>query len=392
MRIGIDARCLRKPRTGIGNYIHGLASLFPQVGPENEYFFYSNREIDLDVPGQRVNQQIDRAFSWCPGSFWLRGRVGRLVRRDKLNVFWATYPILPARVPAGIIKIVTVHDLVWLRFPETAANYALLVQKIWARKAIESADLVATNSHSTAEDLVRELGVSEAKIRLVYPGVLNRYKRRDRQQAAEYISRKYGVTPNYMATVGTVEPRKNLKLLVEVVRILKSNGQLKCPLLVVGASGWKSSPLFRQIQAAGLTENEIRFLGYLPDEDLPFFYAGAEVFLFPTLYEGFGLPPVEAMACGTPVIASNARCMPEVLGEAAILEPPDNAQRFADAILNLRAHGNLRREMQAAGVHKAEEYSCHASAKKLLGFINDEYQSNGRVIGRSKGVGSSSCL
>jgi glycosyltransferase involved in cell wall biosynthesis len=221
---------------------------------------------------------------------------------------------------------------------------------------------------------------------------LNRYKRRDRQQAAEYISRKYGVTPNYMATVGTVEPRKNLKLLVEVVRILKSNGQLKCPLLVVGASGWKSSPLFRQIQAAGLTENEIRFLGYLPDEDLPFFYAGAEVFLFPTLYEGFGLPPVEAMACGTPVIASNARCMPEVLGEAAILEPPDNAQRFADAILNLRAHGNLRREMQAAGVHKAEEYSCHASAKKLLGFINDEYQSNGRVIGRSKGVGSSSCL
>ncbi len=114
--------------------------------------------------------------------------------------------------------------------------------------------------------------------------VFDRYKRRDSHQAAEYISKKYGVPPDYMAAVGTVEFRKNLKLLVEVVRILKSKGQLRCPLLVAGASGWKSSPLFRQIQSAGLTENEIRFLGYLPDEDLPFFYSGAEVFLFPTLF------------------------------------------------------------------------------------------------------------
>jgi len=161
---------------------------------------------------------------------------------------------------------------------------------------------------------------------------------------------------------------------VEVVRVLKSNGQLKCPVLIAGASGWKSSPLFRQIQAAGLTEDEIRFLGYVPDEDLPFFYSGAEVFLFPTLYEGFGLPPVEAMACGTPVIASNARCMPEVLGDAAILEPPDSAQRFADAILKLRANPNLRRAMQAAGVHKAEDYSCQVSAKQLLSIIDKQYQ------------------
>ncbi len=374
MRIGIDARCLRKPRTGIGNYIHGLVRLFPQVGPEHDYFFYSNREIDLAVSGKRVNEQIDRAFGWCPGTFWLRERVGSLIDRDRLDVFWATYPMLPARVPSGVLKIVTVHDLVWLRFPETTTNYARWVQKIWTRQAIESADLIATNSHSTAEDLVRELGASEAKIQCVYPGVSDRYKRRDPLHAAEYISKKYGVPPNYMAAVGTVEPRKNLKLLVEVVRVLKSNGQLKCPVLIAGASGWKSSPLFRQIQAAGLTEDEIRFLGYVPDEDLPFFYSGAEVFLFPTLYEGFGLPPVEAMACGTPVIASNARCMPEVLGDAAILEPPDSAQRFADAILKLRANPNLRRAMQAAGVHKAEDYSCQVSAKQLLSIIDKQYQ------------------
>ena len=140
MRIGIDARSLKKQRAGIGNYIHGLVRLLPQVGPEHDYFFYSNREIDLGVSGKRVSEQIDRAFGWCPGSLWLRGRGASLARRDKLHVFWATYPILPAGIPRGVLKIVTVYDLVWLRFPETTANYALLVQKIWARKAIEKAD------------------------------------------------------------------------------------------------------------------------------------------------------------------------------------------------------------------------------------------------------------
>jgi Glycosyltransferase len=389
MRIGIDARSLKKQRTGIGNYVHGLVRHFPQVGLEHNYFFYSNREIDAGVSGKRVSEQIDRAFSWCPGSVWLRGRGGRLIRRDQLDVFWATYPILPARIPCGVLKIVTVYDLVWLRFPETTPNYALLVQKIWARKAIEEADLIVTISRSTAEDLVRELGVPETKVRCVYPGVLESFKLRDPQEAAEYISKKYCVSPGYMAAVGTVEPRKNLKLLVEVVRILKSKGQLKCPLLVAGASGWKNSSLFRQIQAAELTEDEIRFLGYLPDEDLPFFYSGADVFLFPALYEGFGLPPVEAMACGAPVIASNARCMPEVLGDAAILEPPDNSQRFADAILKLQTSTNLRRAMQAAGVRKAQEYCWQSSAKQLLNLIDDKCQSDIKVRVPTKGANAS---
>jgi glycosyltransferase involved in cell wall biosynthesis len=356
----------------------------PQIAPDHDYFLYANREIETNDFGASVKERIDRGFGWCPGSFWLRGRGGSLARRDQLDVFWATYPILPASLPRGILKIVTVYDLVWMRFPETTATYALLVQKIWARKAIEKADLIVTISRSTAEDLVRELGVSETKIRCVYPGVFEGYKQRDPHQAAEYISKKYGVSPNYMAAVGTLEPRKNLKLLVEVVRILKSQGQLKCPLLVAGANGWKSSPLFRQTQAAGLSENEIRFLGYLPDEDLPFFYSGAELFLFPTLYEGFGLPPIEAMACGTPVIASNARCMPEVLGDAAILEPPESAPRFADAILKLRANVNLRRAMQAAGLHKAEEYCWQTSAEQLLGVIDKQYRSSERVVGEPR--------
>lgn len=129
--------------------------------------------------------------------------------------------------------------------------------------------------------------------------------------------------------------------------------------------------MFAGIQAAGLGDEEIRFLGYLPDGDLPYFYAGAEVFLFPTLYEGFGLPPLEAMACGTPVIASNAQCMPEVLGDAAILAPPTKAERFAEAILNVLGDQNLHKSMREAGIVQARKFRRETSARLLLDALGE---------------------
>ncbi|SRR6266436_9316953 len=366
MRIGIDGRPRGSWRTGIGNYVHGLVQLLPQVAPGHQYFLYSNKEIDLALDETRVRKQIDGSFRLWPGSLWHLTRCGGLARKDRLDVFWSTAAILPAHMPAGVFKIVTVYDLVWLRFPETMTGYTFLVHKMCARRAITSADLIVVISRSTGDDLVRLLGVPTQKIKLVYPGISERYKPQGPEKAAAYISAKYRVPLRYMAAVGTVEPRKNLKLLVEVLRILKSNGQLDCPLLVAGAKGWKNSHLFQEIQAARLTENEIRFLGYLPDEDLPFFYAGAQLFLFPSLYEGFGFPPLEAMACGTPVIASNARCMPEVLGDAAILQSPTNANSFADAVARVLADESLRRSLRVAGIQQAQRFRWESSVKQLL--------------------------
>jgi len=313
-----------------------------------------------------MRQQIDSAFRWCPGSFWLQSRGAILARRDRVDVFWATHPVLPPGIPRGVLKVVTVYDMVWLHCPETTTRYNLFVQKLWTRKAIADADAIVVISRTIQDELIQRLKVPKEKTRLVYPGISEIYKPQDRLKAAEYISAKYRVPPRYLATVGIVHPRKNFGLLVEVLRILKSNGQLDCPLLVVGPSGWKNSPLFRQIQEAGLTEKEIQFLGYMPDEDMPFFYAGAQVFLFPTLYEGFGLPPVEAMACGTPVIASDAPCMPEVLGGAAILEPLSSAQGFATSITRVLTDENLRRNLQEQGILRAQTFRYETSVKQLL--------------------------
>ena len=283
MRIGIDARPLTIQRAGIGNYVHGLVQLLPKIAPEHEYFLYANREITSPLSSEVFRERSDRAFRFCPGSFWLAARGGGMARKDRLDVFWSTAAMLPPGLPGGVLKIVTVYDLVWLRFPETMTRYTRLVQKVFAEKAIAGADLIVVISRSTGEELTRFLGVPSEKIKLVYPGISESYGPCDPEKAAEYISNKYGVPRRYLAAVGTLEPRKNLKLLVEVLRILKSNAQLDCPLLVAGASGWSNSHLFREIQAAELTEKErFQFLGYLPDEDLPSFYAGrAVIFYFP---------------------------------------------------------------------------------------------------------------
>jgi glycosyltransferase involved in cell wall biosynthesis len=274
--------------------------------------------------------------------------------------------MLPFWLPPNALKVVTVYDLVWVRCPETTTSYNLFLHKMWARRALNDANYIVVISDTVKEELVQTLGVPKEKIRLVYPGVSERYKVQDRSRAAAFISEKYGVSPRYIATVGIVHPRKNLGLLVEVLRILKTSGELDYPLLVAGPIGFKNSSLFQAIRDAGLTEKEIRFLGYLPEEDMPSFYAGAQLFLFPSLYEGFGLPPVEAMACGTPVISSDAPSMPEVLGEAAILEPLSSPERFASAIRKVLADDSLRGSMEAKGIRRAERFRYEASVRKLL--------------------------
>jgi glycosyltransferase involved in cell wall biosynthesis len=381
MRIGIDARPLSTQRTGIGNYVQGLVELLPEVGPQHEYFLYSHRRIDARFPEGRYRRQFDGSFSRCPGAFWLLARGARLARRDAIDVYWATQAILPPGMPSGVLKIVTVYDLVWLRCPETSTRYNLLVQGLCARKAIADADYIVVISRSTQDELIQRLGVPREKTKLVYPGVAGRYQPHDQAKAAEYISRKYGVPQRYLATVGIVHPRKNQQFLVRVLGVLKKNGTLDCPLLVVGPIGWKNSPLFREIQAAGLTESDIRFLGYIPDEDMPFFYAGAQVFLFPTIYEGFGLPPVEAMACGVPVIASDAPCMPEVLGDGAVLEPLASIRGFADSVLRVLADGEVRSELRAKGIQRAQRFRYETSVKELLEVFETARPTN---VGRTR--------
>jgi glycosyltransferase involved in cell wall biosynthesis len=366
MRIGIDARPLAKQRTGIGRFLERLVTQLPRLAPQDSFVLYSNRDFKSSLPIGNFRVHVDHLFKLLPGAFWLRARGAGLARRDDLDVFWSPCPLLPANLTKRVLKVITVHDLVWLKFPKTTSNYNLLVEKLWTHTSIKEADRIVVVSKSTQEDLVKTLGVPIEKTVLVYNGVDERYKPSAQAEAARFIALKYGVPERYLATVGIVHPRKNHQFLVQVLGILKRRGQLDCPLLIVGPMGWKNSSLFREIRTAGLSENDIRFMGYMPDEDMPQFYAGAQAFVFPTLYEGFGLPPVEAMACGTPVISSDAPAMPEVLGDAAILESLSNVERFADAIRDVLTNEKLRETLSKKGIQQAATFQYELSAKQIL--------------------------
>jgi len=370
MRIGIDALSLSKRRTGIGNYVYNLIEALPRLAPGNNYFLYSNREIEPQFPQRIVQKRLDPTFRWCPGSLWLLTRGQSLIRDDRLDVFWATGPLMPRGIPAGVRRVATVYDLAWLRYPETMAPYTLYVYKTWAEASIAKADLIVTISVSTRDELVASLGVPVSKTCVIYPAASERYKPQDRLIAAHYISTKLGVPSLYMGAAGTIEPRKNLEVLIRALGILKDRGQLNCPLLIAGAKGWRNSSLFRAVAEMGLSEQDVRFLGYLPDEDMASFYAGAQVFLFPSLYEGFGIPPIEAMACGTPVIASDSQCMPETLGDAAMLVPAHSPELFAAAITRVLSDENLRRSMGAHSIRHAQQFQWQDSAKRLLEVLH----------------------
>jgi glycosyltransferase involved in cell wall biosynthesis len=233
-------------------------------------------------------------------------------------------------------------------------------------RSTRQADRIIVCSQSTARDLKRIYGIPESKIEVIHLGVNPAFEAQDSRAATEHIENKYGVAKDYVLTVATAGPHKNLITLVEAMKVLRERGALSFQLLVAGAHGRKNSPVLEALRSSGLDDHGVRFLGYVPDEDLPMLYSGSNLFVFPSLYEGFGLPLVEAMACGVPVIASDTSSIPEVVGDAGLLVPPTQPEAFADAILRVRSDENLRKAMVEKGLKQAAGFRWDKTARHHL--------------------------
>jgi glycosyltransferase involved in cell wall biosynthesis len=237
---------------------------------------------------------------------------------------------------------------------------------LFFERSARQADRVIADSRSTARDLERIFAVPASKIEAIHLGVGPAYKLHDPRAAAELVANKYGVSKDYALTVGTVAPHKNLITVIKAMKILRDRGELSFQLLALGAKSRKDTTLFKALQSSGLTGEDIRFLGYVPEEDLPVLYSGSCLFVFPSLYEGFGLPLVEAMACGVPLVASNTSSIPEVVGDAALLVPPTQPEAFAEAILRVRSDTDLRKALIDRGLSRAACFRWDKAAGQLL--------------------------
>lgn len=346
-----------------------LANLLPQlqeIDSVNEYYLYSNREFTFPVDPPRWQKRVQRPAILLPGPPWYQTGVRKMIARDRLEAYLGTLQVLPLGLPREIRKVLIVHDLVWRLHPETMSPRVYLIHWFFAERSIRRADYILCVSESTRRDLRTELGVPAEKIGVVPHAAGAAFAPRDRVACARAVAAKYRVSEDYLCTVGTVEPRKNLATLIEAVNILREKGSWPYQLLIAGASGWKTSSIHRSVVRLGLAEKEVKFLGYVPEEDLPQLYGGARAFVFPSLYEGFGIPLVEAMACGVPIVASDVPSTSEVVGEAGLLVPPDQPQSFAEAMARVVTEPDLRHELCEKGIERARQFRSEDSARKLL--------------------------
>jgi glycosyltransferase involved in cell wall biosynthesis len=308
----------------------------------------------LRLPSRLVYRTTTWAFLW-----W----VGSLPLADLLfgfpQVFFSPFsPFIPYWKGALVLTVFDLTPLTLSHCHLPGTRYAAKLTLLWAKRAKR----VLTFSEAVKEQLVDWLGFSPERI-VVTPLAPNEQFKPQPPEEVERVRRKYRLFAPYILFVGTVEPRKNLVTLVRAfAAVVKNFPHL---LVLAGARGWMSEPVFAEIERQGLKDRVVH-LGYVPAEDLPALMSGAEVFVYPSLGEGFGLPPLEAMACGTPVLCSDAPALPEVVGDAAITLPPTEVTAWTEAIQNLLSDRDLREALGQKGLERARQFSWGETARRTL--------------------------
>lgn len=366
MRICINASPAVHHIAGLGRYTQELMAALMAVDPDNEYVAFYNRptEAQVDPPLDRLPHLTTN----LPTKPWrLSALLAHLTRfpQDRLfpgvDLFHATDHLLP---PLSRVKSVfTVHDLIFRFHPETHKALNRWFLSFMMPRFLQAADAVIAVSECTKRDIVRLYGLDEGKIRVIYEGV-NPSFRPVQPEVIKRVRQKHGIQQGYILCVSTIEPRKNLGSLLEAYRALKDQGT-ENKLVIVGKKGWLYEGFFRRLRELGL-EDEVIFPGFVPDEELPAVYSAADLFVFPSLYEGFGLPVLEAMACGAPVITSNTSSLPEVAGEAALLVHPTSIEELAGAMRRVLEKEELREELRAKGPKQAARFSWESAARETL--------------------------
>ncbi len=291
---------------------------------------------------------------------WEQFALPRVLRTLGIDVFHAPANVLPARLPCP--SVVTVHDLVFMRYPQFLRPSRRLYQRRFTARSVARATRVVAVSESTKRDVIKLMRVPEERIHVIYPGIAADFQPVGDPETLARFRANHGLPERYLLYLGALEPRKNLLTLIEAYTRLR--GQVSdAPLLVLaGPKGWYYEPLFSRVRALGL-ERVVTFPGYVAREEQPLWYAGAEVFVFPSLYEGFGIPVIEALACGTPTITSNVSSLPEVAGDVARQVDPRSAEELARVLRDVLADGDARDRMARAGPQWARQFSMARMAR-----------------------------
>lgn len=376
MRIGLDVTAAVSQGAGIGRYTRELVRALAELDAHNQYrLFYASRTRPHALPPLGPNFRV-RALPvhdiWL-ARLWHRAQLPLPVEMftGRVDIFHSPDFTLPPTLP-GTKTLLTVHDLSFVRDPASAAPGLLKYLNTVVPRSVKRAHHILADSFATKNDLQEIYAVPPEKITVLYSGVEARFRRMsETEQQAVRAKYQLGEAPLILA-VGTLQPRKNyvrvIQAFAELCNQLKTESYT---LVIAGGQGWLFDSIFAEVERLGL-RGRVLFPGFIADEDLPALYSAARVLAYPSLYEGFGLPVLEAMACGTPVLTSTVSSLPEVAGEAALCVPPTDVPALAEALHQLLTDEALRADLSAKGLARAQTFTWGRAAQELLNIYNNQ--------------------
>ena len=358
--IALDCRQMVTGVSGDRTYLAGLLAHYNRLEPQWRFLLCTQNGGAIFPDEPPPDAYRERSFAVRPGWLWTPWAWPRVLKSTRAQVAHAQYLVPPI---APCPTVVTIHDVSFLAHPEWFPARQLRVMKRLIPLSARRSTCIVTASHHAAGEIVRFCGVAPEKIRVIPHGCDSRFRPLDKDLYRERAAR-YGLPERYILAVGLIQPRKNLPTLLEAFAQLTGD-DADLALAIVGREGWALEQVKAQVGALHLQDRTV-FTGAVPDEDLPAIYNAALLLAYPSFYEGFGLPPLEAMACGTPVVAANTTSLPEVVGEAGILVPPHDANALAEAMGHIAGSVELAQRLSQAGLEQAARFSWEASARAHL--------------------------
>ena len=370
MRIAIDTHAIGSSLTGNERYIHNLAEQLLALDQKNEYFFFFSQEAARRVWEGRAPNLTTYKVSENP---LLRLGI------DFPRQFWRLRPHLFHYQYTGPLfritpEIVTIHDVSFERHPEFFAASEGLRLRLTVRRAVKAARKIITVSEFSKAEIVSLLGVPEQKVKVIYNGVSPEFGRARDSCEIHTCLERYSIQKPYLLAVGNISRRKNQLMMMRAFALwVKRNAHAEHRLVIAGKRQDHTQDVSAEAAQLGLDERRLSILGYVPERDLPRLYAGADLLLNTSLYEGFGLPLIEAMRCGVPVIASHASCFPEIAGDAARLVDPLNPGEIAEAIEDLIGSKALRDDLISRGLRRAQDFRWGNAASQTLKVYDEAF-------------------
>ena len=374
MKIAIDAR-MGHERVGMGVYVSGLISHLGKIDKENEYFVIVHKGKKADfIPRQQNFIVWETSISYenhFRRDIWEQVYLPWKLHKHRIDVYHGPSYVLP--IFAKNKMVLTIYDMTLFATHDWYNPISRFrVQKL-LRASAKKAHKIIAGSENSKRDIIEILRVPEEKVRVIYIGVNDMYKPIDDQHELDSIKARYGITGRFVLHVGSLNPRKNIPRLIDAYGRLPAEILEEYQLVIAGKRSWKSEGIFAKVKQSGL-EDRVIFTGFVEDDDLPLLMNAADLLVFPSLYEGFGIPPLEAMACGTPVVASNASSIPEVVGDAALLFDPYNIEEMADAMYRALTDEQLRNELRRKGFERVKLFSWEKAARETLAVYEEVYR------------------